>query len=680
MLNRLNQINKYNKEIKNNNKNNENNNNRVNFNNKNNNSHMSMMLLQSNSNQKYPMWTHSSHRATWPIIMPRIILEFKAKKCWDYVDPENGPVNANNAEVLENTFEEEAIDVAVRVAQEEQSLTLLYEEQFQSTEQFLLDSHLPPAQLRSEQVKNFANRTNQMTTMVSSRLTREKTFRDLENDRKIRKKEHDDKIASCITVFNSVFNTHYLRDYTQDIQNHRFRNAWIRICVSNSVTNVGYNFTAGTFKRLNSWVYDINFTMQENINYYEGMILSLGTHVYPEDLKLANFLNGIEESPQCSTILKQYVHSLHNRDNLTYDYAREGLLNKFQDIQARSLFKERKNPRDSANFVHQAKRGRTATDGASAQDGKASNNAKHQDPQMSLSSQFPDSLPKKCSFCNAVGHTERYCFKKYPCKVCGQEHNQLKHHGTTNSAANDTTLGGMFQRNLNQSSKYSASPCLDVENIRGTGHPEDLSTFEFDTDVTATTPVHSFDTSDRENDSAVTDTSASVNAAVTDSLRNLVSIVRADVPTTNDTAINDCVGLTDPHMTDHQRDSEYLGDHFICDSLFNAIHDQSNENPDIRIIIDSGATSHMLPSKEYFRSYNEYTGEVALGDNSLRLPIIGIGNTSILNNVLHVPDLSMGLISISQLDTTGHVTLFKYSKVYIFNRNGRILLARHIRL
>ena len=79
MLYRLNQINKYNKEIKNNNKNNENNNNRVNFNNKNNNSHMSMMLLQSNSNQKYPMWTHSSHRATWPIIMLRIILEFKAK-------------------------------------------------------------------------------------------------------------------------------------------------------------------------------------------------------------------------------------------------------------------------------------------------------------------------------------------------------------------------------------------------------------------------------------------------------------------------------------------------------------------------------------------------------------------------------------------------------------------------
>ena len=666
MLNRLNQINKYNKEIKNNNKNNDNNKNRVNFH-KNDNSHMSMMLLQSNTNQKYPMWTQNSHRATWPIIMPRIILEFKSKKCWEYVDPESAPVNADNNEVLENTFEEEEVDVALRVAQEEQSLTLFYEQQFQSTEQFLQDSHLPPALLRSEQVKNFSNRTNQMTAMVSNRLSREKTFRDLENERKIRKKEHDDKVASCITVFNSVFNSQYLRDYTQDIQNHRFRNVWMRICVSNSVTNVGYNFTAGTFKRLNSWVYDINYTMQENINYYEGMILSLGTHVYPEDLKLANFLNGIEESPQCSTILKQYVHSLHNRDNLTYDYAREGLLNKFQDIQARSLFKERKNPRDSANLVRQAKRGRTANDGVSAQDGKGSNNMKHQDPPMSTSPQFPDSLPKKCSFCNAIGHTERYCFKKWPCKVCGLEHNQLKHHGTTNSASDDTTLGGMFQRNLNQSSKYSASSCFNVENIRGTGHPEGLSTFEFDTDVTVTTPVHSFDTSDRENDSAVTDTSANFNAAVTDSIRNLCSIARADVPTNDD--------YVHPHMTHHQGISEILGYHFICDTLFSAIHDQLKENHDIRIIIDSGATSHMLPSKEYFISYNEYNGEVALGDNSLRLPIIGIGNTSILNHVLHVPDLSMGLISISQLDSAGHVTLFKHSKVYIFNRNGRILFT-----
>ena len=93
---------------------------------------MSLMLLQSNSNQKYPMWTHSSHRATWSMVMPRIILEFKAKKCWDYVDPDNAP-NDNNNGILENTFQEEEINVADRVAQEEQALALVYDQQFQST-------------------------------------------------------------------------------------------------------------------------------------------------------------------------------------------------------------------------------------------------------------------------------------------------------------------------------------------------------------------------------------------------------------------------------------------------------------------------------------------------------------------------------------------------------------------
>jgi hypothetical protein len=79
-------------------------------------------------------------------------------------------------------------------------------------------------------------------------------------------------------------------------------------------------------------------------------------------------------------------------------------------------------------------------------------------------------------------------------KVC----DQLKHYGKTNSDDDDTTLGGLFQRNLNQSFKYSASSCFNAEKIPGTGHPERLSTFEFDTDVIVTTPVHSFDTSDRE--------------------------------------------------------------------------------------------------------------------------------------------------------------------------------------
>ena len=101
MLNRINQLNKYNREIKFAKKRNENNN-KFNFNSINN-IHMSLILLQSNSIQKYPMWTQRGHRATQPMVMFRIDLEFKAKKRWDYDNPDNTP-NDENGEISENSL------------------------------------------------------------------------------------------------------------------------------------------------------------------------------------------------------------------------------------------------------------------------------------------------------------------------------------------------------------------------------------------------------------------------------------------------------------------------------------------------------------------------------------------------------------------------------------------------
>ena len=82
--------------------------------------------------------------------------------------------------------------------------------------------------------------------------------------------------------------------------------------------------------------------------------------------------------------------------------------------------------------------------------------------------------------------------------------------------------------------------------------------------MTVTTTVHTFDTSDRENDSAVTNMSANFNAAVTDSIRNLSSNARADMPTTDDIAINDYV---DPHITSHQEDSILVITSFVIHFL-----------------------------------------------------------------------------------------------------------------
>ena len=78
-------------------------------------------------------------------------------------------------------------------------------------------------------------------------------------------------------------------------------------------------------------------------------------------------------------------------------------------------------------------------------------------------------------------------------------------------------------------------------------------------------------------------------------------------------------------------------------------------NPYCSWIIDSGATDHMTGSSKLFCSYNPCAGnkKIKIADGSLSA-IAGIGSIVIspsltLHKVLHVPNLSCNLLSISKL-------------------------------
>ncbi|CAN1807780.1 Retrovirus-related Pol polyprotein from transposon TNT 1-94 [Linum perenne] len=85
-------------------------------------------------------------------------------------------------------------------------------------------------------------------------------------------------------------------------------------------------------------------------------------------------------------------------------------------------------------------------------------------------------------------------------------------------------------------------------------------------------------------------------------------------------------------------------------------------------VIDSGASFHATPSKEFFTSYKAgYQGKVYLGDNQ-PCDVVGKGEVQIklngyvwkLNDVRHIPDLRNNLISVSQLAKEGYVTTFNH--------------------
>lgn len=116
----------------------------------------------------------------------------------------------------------------------------------------------------------------------------------------------------------------------------------------------------------------------------------------------------------------------------------------------------------------------------------------------------------------------------------------------------------------------------------------------------------------------------------------------------------------------------------LCDSTVDA-HVVATDHPVLsnrkyHIILDSGASSHMLPEKTWFTELVEASGRVKLGNNTL-IPINGIGDTTLLNDVLYVPDLYCGLISIGKLDKAHYTIVIYKERLLVYNRKGEMKVS-----
>ena len=92
------------------------------------------------------------------------------------------------------------------------------------------------------------------------------------------------------------------------------------------------------------------------------------------------------------------------------------------------------------------------------------------------------------------------------------------------------------------------------------------------------------------------------------------------------------------------------------------------------MIIDSGATSHMISDQTQFINFIEKPSVVNLaGDN--KITSRGRGDTKWLKDVLYVPGLKFELISISKLNQDGMRTVFENNKVYVINKDGQTVIS-----
>eukprot|EP00253_Pinus_taeda_P030595 PITA_30595 len=104
-------------------------------------------------------------------------------------------------------------------------------------------------------------------------------------------------------------------------------------------------------------------------------------------------------------------------------------------------------------------------------------------------------------------------------------------------------------------------------------------------------------------------------------------------------------------------------------------------------LIDSGASFHFTPNREWFCEYEKYDGyDVFLGDDrkariigrgKLKLKLQG-GRVRTLPGVLHIPAFARNLISVSKLDDAGVKTVFEKDTCKMVR--GALVLMRGVRI
>jgi hypothetical protein len=119
-------------------------------------------------------------------------------------------------------------------------------------------------------------------------------------------------------------------------------------------------------------------------------------------------------------------------------------------------------------------------------------------------------------------------------------------------------------------------------------------------------------------------------------------------------------GFEESPSTEENTSNEEGGDVYLASSGTHAYHEAW--------LVNSGATFHMTPHREWFCEYEMYDGgNVLLGDDSTT-KIIGRGKFKLrlidgriktIYGVLQIPSLARNLISVRKMDDVGVKTIFE---------------------
>ena len=527
------------------------------------------------------------------------------------------------------------------------------------------------------------------------------------------KKEHERKVSSALKVFDRCFGPGPRSLVMDDLRFHRFRRAWVSICrhysaahggraiantITNTLMNLGYE-KVGHYENLST---HFNYMYKLASDYQ----IATGVPI-PAEQQLKYLEDSLLRCSEARRDFRLIFDHMKFNDQLTMaDFI--GLLQKeVSQIEIREQSKEIIVNQTSFNTINDEN-----DDEGYCQVVTTANN---------IDRSSTNAGNKWCDHCETNTHLTENCWKTKYCKICekvGHPTNKCKNYNKVLNAGKQNFKKNKKNMRGNNSSSSSAQSSNNVTHV--------------DDDANATKITKS---------KKVAGLISNLKNACSSYFQLLLSIIVIYLLENSIHLFHkiceyffriineylDMIGIYSDYtrcltsaMSENEKNSVYslslqssyqlcfvTGHHIIREDSKNKIYDNNDilnesisnssyvydtsivlnvypeEYNDMNIpfyfIFDTGATCNMIPdSKELIMNYTPINGFVTLGSNNFKLPIVGKGTLNLLNDVIYVPGLKFGLISISYFDRMGYQIKIHSGLIRIVDRNDNVILSGYL--
>ena len=408
----------------------------------------------SNSNQNasnktnYSNYSNIGHHGTsvifnsgspisFAIAKSKIVNAFIAEDCFDYID-----YDITNNTIAEESFDDPEPDrnamVTTQLTNNINSINAHYNAIDAATQ--AAAGTLLPATLNSMTVNNNLKRLDALHTANMNAHQLEKIYNDALSTWKKNKKEHRQKQANCMKVFNKVFGGTTLSLVRENLNRQRYRAAWKQIIDKNALAIGGQANVTAIMHQLTTATYNPKTSLTGHLNMFNVLfeqIEAFGEQPISDNMRLGYILESFSRNNdhQYKKVIDYIkMSSMDYPTSLVQLYKRESELFTTHKTQNNS-----NNNRTTNNNNNKSNNTNNSDNDAQALIAKSSNSSNSSSNDNNKTNRYCNKCKRhghtdnycrshlQCTKCNKSGHTDENCYTVIPCNKCGKVGHNLKY-------------------------------------------------------------------------------------------------------------------------------------------------------------------------------------------------------------------------------------------------------------